>query len=107
MPIATTTSQKRVGLNLDAKLTFNHHINKKIGKAIKGVGLLRKLQRFLPRSSLLTIYKSFMRPHLDHGNIIDDRPSDATFSSKIDSAQFNVAFAITGVIRGSAPEKLY
>ena len=107
MPIVKTTSQKRLGLNLDTKLTFNDHINKKIGKAIKGVGLLRKLQRFSPRSSLLTIYKSFIRPHLDHGNVIDDRPSDATFSSKIDSAQFNAAFAITGGIRDSAPEKLY
>ena len=46
MPIVKTTSQKRLGLNLDTKLTFNDHINKKIGKAIKGAGLLRKLQRF-------------------------------------------------------------
>ena len=107
MPIAKTTSQKRVGLNLDAKLTFNHHINKKIGKAIKGVGLLRKLQRFLPRSSLLTIYKSFIRPHLDHGNVIYDQPSNANFSIKIESTQFNAALAIRGVITGSAPEKLY
>ena len=28
-------------------------------KAIKGIGLLRKLQSILPGTSLLTIYKSF------------------------------------------------
>ena len=94
MPIVKTTSQKRLGLTLDTKFIFNDHIHKKIGKAIKGVGLLRKLQRFLPRSSLLTIYKSFIRPHLGHGDVIYDQPSDATLSSKIDSTKFNAALAI-------------
>ena len=37
---------------------------------MKGVGLLKKLQSMLPRSSLLTISKSFMRPHLGYGNDI-------------------------------------
>ena len=30
--IVKTTSKKHLGLNLDAKLTFNDHINEKIGK---------------------------------------------------------------------------
>ena len=107
MPIVKTTSQKPLGLKLDAKFTFNDNINQKIGKAIKGVGLLRKLQHFFPRWSLLTIYKSFIRPHLDHGDVIYDQPSNVNFSSKIESTQFNAALAIRGVITGSAPEKLY
>ena len=108
MPIVKITPLKHLGLDatLDATLTFNDHINEKIGKAIKGVDLLHKLQRFLPRSSLLTIYKSSIRPHLDHGDVIYDQPSNANFSSKIESTQFNAALAIRGVIRGSAPEKL-
>ena len=83
-------------LTVDTKLLFNDHINEKIGQAIKDVGLLRKLQCFLPRSSLLTIYKSFIRPNLDYGDVMYDQPSNATFSSKIVSIQHNVAFAITG-----------
>ena len=43
MPIVKETSQSHLRLKLDAKFTFNDHINQKIGKAIKGVGLLRKL----------------------------------------------------------------
>ena len=46
VPIVKTKSQKPLGLNLDVKLTFNNHINEKIGKAMKDVGLLRKLQYF-------------------------------------------------------------
>ena len=84
-----TTSQKRLGLNLDATLTFNDHTNGKIGEAIKVVDLLRKLQCFLPRSILLTIYKFFVRPQLDYGDVIYDQPSHTTFSTKIESLQFN------------------
>ena len=107
MPIVKTTSQKHLGLNLDAKLTFNYHINEKIGKTMKGVGLLRKVQCFLPSSSLRTIHKSFVRPHLDYGDVIYDQPSNVTFSSKIESIQSNASLAITRVIRRSSPEKLY
>ena len=42
---------------------------------------------FLPRSSLLTVYKSFKKPHLDYADVISDQPSNATFSSKIESVQ--------------------
>ena len=42
----------------------------KISKACKGIDVIRKLHYVLPRHSLLTIYKSFIRPHLDYGDII-------------------------------------
>ena len=65
--IVKTTSPKHLGRNLDARVTFNHQINEKIGKTMK-VGVLRKLQWFLPRSSLLTIYEFLM----DYKDIIFD-----------------------------------
>ena len=55
-------NQKHLDLTLDSELSFNEQINDKIHQASKGVGLLRKLQTILPRNSLLTIYKSFIRP---------------------------------------------
>ena len=36
-------------------------------KKIATIGLLRELQNILPREPLLTIYKSFVKPHLDYG----------------------------------------
>ena len=94
VPVVKNTSQMHLGLNLDAKLTFNDHINEKIGNVMKDDGLLSKLQCFLPCRSLLTIYKSIVRPHLHHGHIIYDQPSNATFSSKIESIQYNATLAI-------------
>ena len=45
---------KHLGLLLDNKLVFDRHLREHISKANKGVGLLKRLRKFLPRDSLLT-----------------------------------------------------
>ena len=74
---------------------------------MKGIGLLRKLQSILPRTSLLAIYKSFIRPQLDYGDVVYDQPSNDAFSNKLETVQYNAALAITGEIKGTSREKLY
>ena len=71
--IEQDTTQKHLGLTLDHKLAFQYHVNEKMKKAMKRIGLLRKLQSILPRTSLLTIYKSFIRPRLDYGDVDYDQ----------------------------------
>ena len=61
----------------------------------------------MSRDLLVTIYKSFVRPHLDYADVIFDKPSSATFSNRVELAQYNAALAITGTIRGTSKEKLY
>ena len=92
---------------LDTKLDFQEHLKSIFSKVNKTIGLLRKLHHILPRSPLLTIYKSFIRPHLDYGDIIYDQAFNASFHQKLDSTQYNAAFATTGAIRGTSKEKLY
>ena len=57
--------------------------------------------------ALLTIYRSFIGPYLDYGNVIVDQPENESFSSKIESVQYKGSLAITGAIRGTSQEKLY
>ena len=76
-------------------------------KISKTVGLLRKFQGILPRTSLITIYKLFARPHLGYGDIIYDQTFNESFHQRIKSIQYNAAIAITGAIRGTSSEKLY
>ena len=65
---------------LAEKLTFNDHVSQKLSKASKGVGMLRELFFFfIPRTALLTIYKSFIRSHLDYGDFIYDKPNNNSF----------------------------
>ena len=61
----------------------------------------------LPRASLLTIYKSFIRPLLNYADVIYDQASNASFSKIIESLQYNAVLVITGTIKGSSREKLY
>ena len=70
-------------------------------------GIIRKLQNVLPRLALLTIYNSFIRPHLDCGDIIYDKAFNESFHAKLESLQYNATLAITGAIKGSSTEKIY
>ena len=54
---------------------------------------------FLPRATLVNIYKTFIWPHLDYGDVTYE-------NSSIESVQTNTALAITGAIHGSSREKL-
>ena len=63
-PSSLSPAQKRLGLALDSKLTINEHVNHILSNVNKSIGLLRKVQPVLPRSSILTIFKTFIRSHL-------------------------------------------
>ena len=107
IPTQRKSVQKHLGLFLDEKLSFLEHTDEKIKKATVGVNLMGKLNLLLPRSSLLTVYKCFIRPHLDYGDAIYDQPNLSSLTNKIESVQYNAALAITGAIRGTSSEKLY
>ena len=74
---------------------------------MKGIGILQKLQAILLQTSLLTFYKSFIRPNLDYGDVVYDQPSNDAFSNRLQTVQYNAALAITGAIKVISREKLY
>ena len=55
----------------------------------------------------MTIYKSFVGPHLDYGDVIYGQRNNSSLSDKIESVQYNAVLAITGAIRGTSKDKLY
>ena len=46
--VKQVNEQKHLGLFLDSKLSFKRHINDKIAKVKKTIGILRHLSNFLP-----------------------------------------------------------
>ena len=68
IPLSNNLFQKHLGLTLviklDIKLNFSEHIKSITRKISKTLGLLRKFQQILPRSSLLT--ETFRRSQLDY-----------------------------------------
>ena len=57
--------------------------------------------------ALLTIYKSFIRPHIDYGDVIYDQKYNDSFHAQLESYQYKAALVKTGEIKGSSTEKLY
>ena len=85
IPLSNSLFQKHLGLTLDIKLNFSEHIKSITRKISKTMGLLRKFQQILPRSSLLTIYKTFLRSQLDYADIIYGQAYNSTFPDKLES----------------------
>ena len=94
--------QKHRGILLDEKLNFEQHVDNVILKINKGIFVIKKLRHSLPRKSLLTIYKAFLRPLIDYGDIIYDQPQNESFCDKIESVQYKAALAIIGAIQGTS-----
>ena len=61
----------------------------------------------LPRSSLLTIYKSLVRLHLNYRDAIFDQPNNSRLSEKNEIVKYYAASVIPGTISGNSKEKLY
>ena len=92
---------------LDNKLNFSEHLKTIFQRINNPIVLLRKLQTLLPRAPLITIYKLFIRPHLDYADMIYNQTFNMSFQQKMETIQCNIALTITGTIRGSSREKFY
>ena len=92
--ITRCSHQKYLGVVLDLKLNFSTHIDQKIKKCDKMIGLLRQLSVNLPCDALLTVYTSFIRPHLDYGGILYQ--TKRTFSKQNGKVQYRACLAMTG-----------
>ena len=67
----------------------------------------RKLKYILPRTSLITNFKSFARPLLDYGDITYFKIFNESFHQRIWSIQYNATIPLTGAVRITSSKKLY
>ena len=99
--VQLANSQKHLGLVLDSKLDFNEHVNNKIYRCNIFMGIMKKLSSTLSRNSLLTIYKTFIRPILDYVDVIYDKPLIEFFIDKLHMVQYNTTLVSTGAIKSN------
>ena len=115
IPVKKVSEHKHLGIILDSKLSFSAHIKSAISKSRKGIGLLKYLSKYLPRHTLDELYKLYVRPHLDYGDIIYHIPEKVCeFSQNIilpnlmeqlEAVQYSAALAVSW--RGTSRVKLY
>ena len=99
--------QKHLGLKLVVKLNFVEHMKNITQKINKTIDLLRRFPTNLPRLSLLTIYKTFLKSQLDNPDFIYDQGYNFSFKEKLESFQDNACLEITRAISGTSSEKLF
>ena len=116
-PIPQVQEQKHLGLILEPGLSFAKHLNEKIKKAKRNIGIIKHLNKFLPLKSLCQMYKALVRSHLDYCDIIYHIPSTVNqppmgislndLMEKVERIQYQAARAVTGTWQGSNRTKLY
>ena len=109
--VAKMNEQKHLGLILDSSLSLKKHLDEKIIKAKKNLGIIKHLSIFLPHKKLDQMYKALVRSHLDIRYHI---PSVQTqfgvtltdLMEKAEKIQYQAALAVTGAWHGSSRSKL-
>ena len=67
---------KHPGFSLDKKLYFKQHIDLENKQKYT---CNKKTRPSLPRKPLMKIYKAFLKPLIDYGDIIYDQPQNESF----------------------------
>ena len=72
-PLSHVSSVKYLGILINSDLCWSPHVAKLCSKVRKLVGLLyHQFYKHADSATLLTLYKSFLRPHLEYGSIVWD-----------------------------------
>ena len=113
--VCRVDKHKHLGLTLQKNLSFEKHLEEKLSKARKTIGILKKLSNFLPVRAMDQIYKAYCRSHLDYCDLIYHIPPKLTetglvlqnLMEKVERVQYQAALAITGAWRGTNRVKIY
>ena len=102
---------------LDSKLSFVSHIQSVILKCRGVIGITKSLSKHLPRKTLNELYKLYVRPNFDYGDVISRIPpnkcdlgQDISLNNhmeKLQSVQYSAGLALTGAWKGTSREKMY
>ena len=115
-PVMKVDEHKHLGVVLDIKLTCSSHIQSAINKARRAISMFRFLSKYLPRRTLNELYKLYVPPHLDYGDVIYHIPQkfvdfrhDITLHrqmERFEPVQYSAGLAITGAWKNSSIEKV-
>ena len=104
-PLASTSEELDLGVLFDSRLSFESHIASKVKKANQILGLIRRCFIYLDEKSLVCLYKSMVRPHLEFSQVVW-HPYLLKFVDKLESVQRRATKLIPGYAGLSYPERL-
>ena len=80
---------------MDEKLSFAEHAKEAIIKDKRGIGIIRFLSKYVSRNVLDQMYKLYVRPHIDYGDVIYHDQS-MPLSRKLESTQYKAGSPLGG-----------
>ena len=104
--IKQVNTHTHLGLTLDAKLNWKHHINRVCTKASQRVSNIKRIRHLIPRKTAEILYKSLSRPILEYADVIFDNTT-MEMKKQIDQVQRNALVMITLAYRRTPTIKLY
>ena len=104
------SEHKHLRMQLDSEMNFLSHIKEAISKARRGIGMIRLLSKHVARDVFDQIYKLYVRPHLDYGDIVYHRCDPEMrlkFTQRLEQTQYSDALAVAGAWRETNRQRLY
>ena len=86
---------KTLGVIVDEHLSWNDQIQSIVSKSSKGIGMIRRIKKFVPQSTLLKVYNAIVLSHFDYCSLVWDNCSDYLLN-KLQKLQNRAARVITG-----------
>ena len=73
---------KYLGLWIDDNLTWEVQIDHIFSKMARSIGIIKRIRNFIPKESLLTLYRTLVEPYFRYCNIVRGQCND-TLKDKI------------------------
>ena len=68
--IKHVSSTKSLGVHIDENLSWNVHIETIPKKIASGLGALKRCTRFVPQSTLHSVFNALIQPHFDYCSVV-------------------------------------
>ena len=95
-PIPSVKEHKHLGITLSTDLRFHAHVNEILLKFNRSLGPIYPLARYIPKSMLLSLYTTYVRPFFDYCDTIYDEHITMSDCIRLERAQNRAARLVTG-----------
>ena len=119
IPVKKVSETKHLGMILDSRLSFNSHLDEKLARARQGLGVMKQIKKWVTQKTLEIVYKMYIRPHLEYGDLVfdkadqrrtsvfSDQRTNYTNSCKVESIQYQAARVAIGAWKSSEIKETY
>ena len=97
--------EKDLGVYIDNKLNFYHHMEAKLKKANQMLGIVKRTFKYMEPKTFSLLYKTIIRPHLEYASITWS-PTTKQYQDKLEKLQRRATRIVPSISHLSYSERL-